>query len=209
MLRVPSEAILRASAARRTLPHSINNFCTIIITRVVGRRIDITSEHKEFSALPFQPLSLTVPEPCRPSQVAKVVTASLHRNITPIQRAAWLDHHPGMKRVGAELGQRIRHLRDSRGLTQSDLANRTHKSVETISNFERGKTIPSVRTLAQLADVLEDGIEAFFQAERIARPPDNNFAARLRLLSRSEILLVSDFIDMLRNRSREKQHKRR
>jgi transcriptional regulator with XRE-family HTH domain len=108
------------------------------------------------------------------------------------------------QRIGVELGQRIRILRDSRGLTQSELAGLTRKSVETISNIERGRTIPSVRTLAHLAEILQVELIALFDTRQPSTATGSNaeFGPRLRALSEDDIQLVSDFIDLLRKRAR-------
>ncbi len=41
------------------------------------------------------------------------------------------------------------------GLSQEQLAERMSWSTETVSNLERGKTIPTLRSLLSLSDVLE------------------------------------------------------
>ena len=60
------------------------------------------------------------------------------------------------------LARRIKELREEAGLTQAELAKVTRKSLETISNFERGKTTPSIQSLATLAETLEVNIADFF-----------------------------------------------
>lgn len=71
------------------------------------------------------------------------------------------------------LGKRIREMREAAGLTQSELAALTLKSVETISNFERGKTIPSVRTLAAIAERMECSIADFFEKNQMSAKADD------------------------------------
>ena len=46
--------------------------------------------------------------------------------------------------VSTQIGNRIKELREAAQLTQAELAALSLKSVETISNFERGKTMPSL-----------------------------------------------------------------
>lgn len=65
--------------------------------------------------------------------------------------------------LGEQIGRRIKSLREAKGLTQAQVADRLRKSVETISNFERGKTLTSVVTLGQLARVLNVRIADFFE----------------------------------------------
>jgi len=53
-------------------------------------------------------------------------------------------------------GQRVKKLREQRGLTQRDLADRAGLTRETISNYERGERIdPPLSALTALARALE------------------------------------------------------
>lgn len=53
-----------------------------------------------------------------------------------------------------QIGVRVRLARKAQNLTQDELAIRIDKTVETVSNIERGKTLPSLLTLYELAHVL-------------------------------------------------------
>ncbi len=57
-----------------------------------------------------------------------------------------------------EIGEKIRSIRVSRGVTQEDLAKKTGLSRSTIVNFERGKRIPRIDDLMKIAGAL--GVEA-------------------------------------------------
>lgn len=59
------------------------------------------------------------------------------------------------------VGVRIRAARKDAGLTQDQLAGMIDKSVETISNLERGHTAPSLETLGLVAKALEQPAEWF------------------------------------------------
>jgi transcriptional regulator with XRE-family HTH domain len=90
------------------------------------------------------------------------------------------------KRVAQHVGKRIKQLREAAQLTQSDLASLTLKSVETISNFERGKTAPSLNTLDSLAKHLGVNIMEFFDATPIqidANPVERAIRNKALLLS--------------------------
>lgn len=60
------------------------------------------------------------------------------------------------------LGQRIAELRRSRKLTQEQLAEAMHCSVEFISLIERGVNAPSVAGLEKLANVLKVEVRDLF-----------------------------------------------
>lgn len=65
------------------------------------------------------------------------------------------------------LGERIRYLRTSRNLSQSQLAKDANLSQPTIAQIEAGKKDPSVQTLKQIAKVLDVEVAALFAAEDI------------------------------------------
>src|SRR5438874_13679853 len=84
-----------------------------------------------------------------PTVLRRIMTAE------PVSQAAGLDR---------SLGERVRRLRNARGLTQSELAD-MRVSKEYISQIETGKTRPTQHTVVWLADrlgvdqyYLEDGI---------------------------------------------------
>ena len=57
---------------------------------------------------------------------------------------------------------RLKAVRKTRHLTQNDLAERTGRSVDAISNIERAKGLPSVETLEAIAKALDVPIAEFF-----------------------------------------------
>lgn len=61
-----------------------------------------------------------------------------------------------------QFGRRVRYLRRLRDLTQEQLAEYLHVSVNTISNIERGEQAPSFAMLEQIATVLEVAIGDLF-----------------------------------------------
>lgn len=63
------------------------------------------------------------------------------------------------------LGQDIRALRKTRGLTQDDLAETIGRSIGFISQIERGMSTPSINDLRGLAKRLEVPISWFFDVE--------------------------------------------
>lgn len=61
------------------------------------------------------------------------------------------------------VGGRIRAARKDAGLTQDQLAGMIEKSVETISNLERGHTAPSLETLGLVAGALKQSPDWFLK----------------------------------------------
>lgn len=73
----------------------------------------------------------------------------------------------------SQIGVRVRAFRLDRGLTQEQLAELIDRSVETVSNLERGVTVPSEATIARLAHCLNISVDDLLvdrQAQPAARP---------------------------------------
>jgi len=60
------------------------------------------------------------------------------------------------------IGQRIRQLRESRGMTQSQLQSRSRVSRSYLSRIESGQMTPSLGTLEKISEALSVGLNRFF-----------------------------------------------
>ncbi|TPK41260.1 helix-turn-helix transcriptional regulator [Mesorhizobium sp. B2-5-4] len=81
----------------------------------------------------------------------------------------------------------LRELRKLRGLTQDDLASRTGRSLDAVSQWERGVNWPNFETLIRLSDALDVPVESFFN--QVKRPED-------RIRNETEArLLIKDLTD--------------
>lgn len=94
--------------------------------------------------------------------------------------------------IGKQIGRRLKELREARGLTQSQLAAILGKSVETISNFERGKVITSVLTLDRLARHLNVRVIDFFAADDEVTPGGVQELSKHALTVRNAAEFLSD-----------------
>ena len=54
-----------------------------------------------------------------------------------------------------DIGKNIRKLRESKGLTQDQLAEKLFVARQTVSNYETGRTRPDVDMIVSIANVLE------------------------------------------------------
>src|SRR6201987_5963007 len=63
------------------------------------------------------------------------------------------------------IGQRIRQLRESRSMTQSQLQSRSKVSRSYLSRIERGQMTPSLGTLEKISEALNVGLNRFFIPE--------------------------------------------
>jgi transcriptional regulator with XRE-family HTH domain len=64
-----------------------------------------------------------------------------------------------------DVGQRLKALREERGISMRSLARTSGLSANALSMIERGRTSPSVSTLNKLASALEVPVTAFFRIE--------------------------------------------
>ena len=74
------------------------------------------------------------------------------------------DKSPNRKTV-ENIGQRIRQLRESCGMTQSQLKMRARVSHSWLSRVENGQMTPSLGTLEKISEVLGVGLNHFFVPE--------------------------------------------
>ncbi|WP_376964112.1 helix-turn-helix transcriptional regulator [Azospirillum sp. A26] len=61
------------------------------------------------------------------------------------------------------VGLRVKEARLARGLTQEALADLIGRTVEAVSNIERGRTFPTIETLEQLGYSLRVPVHQFFE----------------------------------------------
>lgn len=109
--------------------------------------------------------------------------------------------------IAKQVGIRIKQCRESRGLTQAQLAQALGKSIETISNFERGKVATSLHTLEQIAVVLHVRVRDFFDDAEISGIPADMSANAVKVRNAAELLpeddleIVAGVIDVLGTRT--------
>lgn len=68
------------------------------------------------------------------------------------------------------LGVRVRTIRKQKGITQDQLAAKMGRSVDALSNIERGKSLPSFRTIEQLCEALEIDLKTLFDFTDLPLP---------------------------------------
>ena len=73
----------------------------------------------------------------------------------------------GHEALSVDVGQRLRQLRDERGISMRALARRSGLSANALSMIERGLTSPSVSTLNKLSLALQVPIVAFFRQDPV------------------------------------------
>jgi len=105
-------------------------------------------------------------------------------------------------------------FRLAKGLTQAQLADLMGKSVESIANFERGKTVTGLRAIEALAGRLGVGVKVFFDEYVPEKaPPDElskhantvRHAAELSWEEDLEIIAGSIMVLQVRRRKHSKR----
>ena len=67
-------------------------------------------------------------------------------------------------RLAHQLGRQVRELRESRGLSQRELAERMHTTQSVIARLEAGGSKPSMSTLERIAAALNTSVDIRFRA---------------------------------------------
>lgn len=104
-------------------------------------------------------------------------------------------------------GRRIKTLRDYRGWTQNELAERLGRSVDAVSMIERGKNWPSVQTVEHLATALEISTSDLFDdlARGDVKAPTDNVIIAKEMVSQLSVddlpLAIAMLETLLRKRT--------
>ncbi|WP_052487966.1 helix-turn-helix domain-containing protein [Gordoniibacillus kamchatkensis] len=75
-----------------------------------------------------------------------------------------------MKRL--YIGDKLKQLRKSKGLTTNEVAEKINVSQSYISRFENNRAVPDIEMLANILEVLGTDIPSFFTDESYSLPPD-------------------------------------
>lgn len=102
------------------------------------------------------------------------------------------------------IGLRLRSIRKARGLTQEQVAEAIERTVETVSNIERGNSLPSLLTLESICRALACSMADIVMAQY---PSDEKRIAaeavaidQLRKLSDDDFAVAAKTIDALMER---------
>lgn len=103
--------------------------------------------------------------------------------------------------IGKTLGRAIAIRRKTLALSQNDLAGMIEVDAETISRFERGTVLPSLRRLWRVAEALQVSLsELLSQASLLPDDQTQKLLAIMRQLNEEDLQLLLDFASLLRNR---------
>ena len=88
------------------------------------------------------------------------------------------------------IGEVIRSYRTERGLSQGDIERRTGLLRCYLSRVENGHTVPSLETLAKIAEAMDIGLADFFPAHETQR--DRDTQRMLGELSQEEVRFLAE-----------------
>jgi transcriptional regulator with XRE-family HTH domain len=109
----------------------------------------------------------------------------LLRKITPRR-----SFHVPKEKPKVNIGEVIRSYRNDRGLSQGDIERRTGLLRCYLSRVENGHTVPSLETLAKIAEAMEISLADFFPGADT--PQDRETKKMLGELSEEEIRFLAD-----------------
>ena len=95
------------------------------------------------------------------------------------------------------MGRRIKELRETKGLTQAQLAELIGKTVETVSNFERGRTLPGILTLESVARQIGVPLKEFFDDAPVSAQQDKPVSRNATIIMNSIDLLPEDDLEII------------
>ena len=86
------------------------------------------------------------------------------------------------------LGQKLKELRSSKGLTQKELADKLHVTFQTVSKWENGENEPDIATLKELANLYNCSIDYLVgEEERENKLPASEPAAQTIIIHQKEL----------------------
>lgn len=73
-----------------------------------------------------------------------------------------------------QIGEKIKHLRQSNKMSQSDLAKSLHVSYQAISNWERNKSYPDKENIIMISNLFNIPLDEFMRDEQKCTPRSNS-----------------------------------
>lgn len=100
------------------------------------------------------------------------------------------------------IGFRIRELRKSKNYTINALAKKIGIRRESLSNFERNVSTPSLQTLKRICDELNVTLAEFFSFENdILTPQQKKLLKNIDALSAEQLKLLNEFLVFIKQKN--------
>ena len=98
------------------------------------------------------------------------------------------------KQINVEIGESVKAVREERGMTQEQLAERIDVSVQFVSDLERGVTGVSLATLKNICTVLGVSSDRIL-FNKTSGPDTDLIANKCRALTPQQMKLLADIVD--------------
>ncbi|MGI5059207.1 cupin domain-containing protein [Treponema pectinovorum] len=108
--------------------------------------------------------------------------------MTPLQNKEKSDSTVAKKKIPYHFGEKIRAVRERKGLTLKAVALDAGVSESLVSQIERNKVSPAIDTLLTLADVLDINLEFLFEEYHKERPVEVTHKNERRKIKEGEII---------------------
>ena len=100
-----------------------------------------------------------------------------------------------MKELKFIIAKNIQKLRQEKGMTQLELAEKINYSDKSVSKWERGESLPDIVVLKTIADLFEVTLDYMVNEEHKERPVaqemiDRNYRRNCRIITGTSILIV-------------------
>lgn len=100
-----------------------------------------------------------------------------------------------MNNIQKSFGNKLRELRKNKGLTQERLGEKIGVSANAIGQFERGKILPNLNTVASIIDALDVDANLFFERSAADYSEEAKWMSRiLDRMSNEEKRIVGHFL---------------
>ena len=90
------------------------------------------------------------------------------------------------------IGERIKKLRNKKGITQLELANKLFVTDKTVSSWELDRTEPSLEVLVKLSDILDYNVGYLIYGDN----PKNDVETEIKIkITESEYKIINEFMN--------------
>ena len=116
------------------------------------------------------------------------------------------DRKAQVSNLKVQVGNLVRHHRETVGITQANLAERTERSVQLIGRIERGDTAPSFETLEAIAGALNVDVRDLFgvgdyaAGQEIDNGPLSRLIGKVAKLDADDLEWITSLVELALSR---------
>ncbi|MCO7127764.1 helix-turn-helix domain-containing protein [Sporolactobacillus shoreicorticis] len=109
-----------------------------------------------------------------------------------------------------DYGKRLKSLRDSRNLSQQELADRLQLNRSTYARYELNQTQPDLDTLKKIADFYDVSVDYIMERTDVRNPekqPEGRFFFNLDDATEEDLEDLEDMFEILKRRKQKRENK--